>query len=86
MGMATGNHLSGTETCLRRTINTRKKSKGLLALQNQGWFSNASDLQKAFLKSDIIVLIIENVHLLIENVHITQLWQGTKVEDGEYAV
>lgn len=27
-------------------------------------FSNASELQKAFLKSDIIALIFENVHLL----------------------
>lgn len=34
-GMATGGHLSGTEMCPRRAINTRKKLKGLLALQNQ---------------------------------------------------
>lgn len=64
-GMATSHYLSGTEMCSRRAINIRRKSKRLLAPQNQGYFfSNASELQKAFLKSDIIALIFENVHLL----------------------
>lgn len=63
--MATSHYLSGTEMCSRRAINIRRKSKRLLAPQNQGYFFPMPlSYKRLFLKSDIIALIFENVHLL----------------------
>lgn len=53
--MANSCHLSDTETCSRRAINIRRKSKLLLALQNQGWcFFPMSVLQKAFINQTLL--------------------------------